>query len=112
MKSSKLGTQSLLLSLSVGSLLSPFACQCLIAAQQRQKALADQHRTEKVFSVGDEVLLSTKHLNIKHGEVRRKLLSPKFGLVHLKSCRLWVPSRTSEDVSRLAYPSCVSRVSS
>ena len=54
-----------------------FARQCLIAAQQRQEALADQHRTEKVFYVGDKVLLSTKHLNIKHGEKRRKLL-PKW----------------------------------
>ena len=54
-----------------------FARQYLIAAQQRQKAFADQNRTEKVFSVEDKVLLSTKHLNIKHGEVRRKLL-PKW----------------------------------
>ena len=54
-----------------------FARKCLIAAQQRQKAYADQRRTEKTFSVGDKVLLSTKYLNIKHGETSRKLL-PKW----------------------------------
>ena len=53
------------------------ARKMLIAAQQRQKAFADQHRTEKVFSVGDKVLLSTKYLNIKHSETNRKLL-PKW----------------------------------
>ena len=54
-----------------------FARNCLIAAQQRQKAYADQRRVEKVFSVGDKVLLNTKHLNIKHAETNRKLL-PKW----------------------------------
>ena len=54
-----------------------FARKCLIAAQQRQKAYADQSRVEKVFSVGDKVLLNTKHLNIKHAETNRKLL-PKW----------------------------------
>jgi transposase InsO family protein len=34
----------------------------LIAAQQRQKAFADQRRVEKVYKVGDQVLLSTKYL--------------------------------------------------
>ena len=54
-----------------------FARNRLIAAQQRQKALADQHRTEKVYSVGDKVLLNTKYLTIKHSETNRKLL-PKW----------------------------------
>lgn len=54
-----------------------FARNCLIAAQQRQKAFADQNRKEKEFSVGDQVLLSTKYLNIKHAETNRKLL-PKY----------------------------------
>jgi hypothetical protein len=54
-----------------------FARKTLIAAQQRQKAFADQRRTEKVFSVGDQVLLSTKYLKIKHAEKSRKLL-PKW----------------------------------
>jgi hypothetical protein len=38
------------------------ACRCLIAAQQRQKAFADQRRVEKIYKVGDKVLLSTKYL--------------------------------------------------
>ena len=54
-----------------------FARRCLIAAQQRQKVFADQRREEKVFSVGDKVLLSTKYLNIKRAETSRKLL-PKW----------------------------------
>ena len=75
MRELKSCTQSLLLSLSAGNL--AFARKSLIAAQQRQKAFADQHRTERVFSVGDKVLLSTKFLNIKHAETNRKLL-PKW----------------------------------
>jgi hypothetical protein len=49
----------------------------LIAAQQRQKAFADQRRVERVYKVGDKVLLSTKYLNLKHSETSRKLL-PKW----------------------------------
>jgi hypothetical protein len=54
-----------------------FARKCLIAAQQIQKAFADQHRIKKVYKVGDKLLLSTKYLNLKHSEKSRKLL-PKW----------------------------------
>jgi hypothetical protein len=54
-----------------------FARKCLIAAQQRQKALADKRRVDQVYKVGDKVLLSTKYLNLKHSETSRKLL-PKW----------------------------------
>jgi hypothetical protein len=54
-----------------------FARKCLIAAQQRQKALADKRRVDQVYKVGDKVLLSTKYLNLKHSESSRKLL-PKW----------------------------------
>jgi hypothetical protein len=54
-----------------------FARQYLIAAQQRQKALADKNRVEKTLKVGDKVLLSTKYLNLKHIKKSRKLL-PKW----------------------------------
>ena len=54
-----------------------FARKSLIAAQQRQKAFVDQKRTERSFSVGDKVLLSTKYLRLKHSETNRKLL-PKY----------------------------------
>lgn len=37
----------------------------LIAAQQRQKAYADQFRRDAEYAVGAEVMLSTKHINIK-----------------------------------------------
>jgi hypothetical protein len=53
------------------------ARKLLIAAQQRQKAYADEHRIEQSFKVGDQVLLNTKDLNIKHGKTNRKLL-PKW----------------------------------
>ena len=53
------------------------ARKCLIAAQQRQKALADKRRVDQVYKVGDKVLLSTKYLNLKHREPSRKLL-PKW----------------------------------
>lgn len=38
---------------------------CLHAAQQRQKAYANTHRRDVKFSVGDEVLLSTKNIKVK-----------------------------------------------
>jgi hypothetical protein len=53
------------------------ARKLLIAAQQRQKAYADQHRIERSYKVGEQVLPSTKYLNIKHGKTNRKLL-PKW----------------------------------
>jgi hypothetical protein len=53
------------------------ARKCLIAAQQRQKAFADRRRVDKVYQVGEKVLLSTKYLNLKHSETSRKLL-PKW----------------------------------
>jgi hypothetical protein len=53
------------------------ARKLLIAAQQRQKALAEKRRVDRVYEVGDKVLLSTKYLNLKHREPSRKLL-PKW----------------------------------
>jgi hypothetical protein len=53
------------------------ARKLLIAAQQRQKAFANKHRLEQVYKVGDNVLLSTKYLNLKHSKTNRKLL-PKW----------------------------------
>jgi transposase InsO family protein len=44
------------------------ARKLLIAAQQRQKARADKRRVDRVYKVGDQVLLSTKYLNLKHRE--------------------------------------------
>jgi hypothetical protein len=41
------------------------AKKCLVAAQQRQKAYADEFRHDVEFDIGTEVLLSTKHINIK-----------------------------------------------
>jgi hypothetical protein len=51
----------------------------LIAAQQRQKALADKRRVDHVYKVGDKVLLSTRYLNLKHSETSRKLLPEWIG---------------------------------
>jgi hypothetical protein len=41
------------------------AKKCLDAAQQRQKAYADRFRRDFTFAVGSEILLSTKHINVK-----------------------------------------------
>ena len=38
------------------------AKRCMVQAQQRQKAYADQHRRDLEFQVGDRVLLSTKNM--------------------------------------------------
>jgi hypothetical protein len=55
-----------------------FARKCLIAAQQRQKAFANQHCVEKTYKVSDKVLLSMKYLNLKHSEMSCKLF-PNLG---------------------------------
>jgi hypothetical protein len=54
-----------------------FARKCLIAAQERHKAFANQRCVEKVYKLGGKVLLSTKYLNLKHSKTSRKLL-PKW----------------------------------
>jgi hypothetical protein len=56
-----------------------FARKRLIAAQQRQKALADKRRVDQVYKVGDKVLLSTKYLDLKDSESSRKLLPKRIG---------------------------------
>jgi Reverse transcriptase (RNA-dependent DNA polymerase)/RNase H-like domain found in reverse transcriptase/Integrase zinc binding domain/Chromo (CHRromatin Organisation MOdifier) domain/gag-polyprotein putative aspartyl protease len=53
----------------------------LAAAQHRQATYADQNRVEKVLAVGDEVMLSTQHLNLKRPKDRKltsKKLMPKY----------------------------------
>jgi hypothetical protein len=66
-----------------------FARKRLIAAQQRQKALADKRRIDQEFKVRDKVLLSKKYLNLKHSKKSRKLLPKWIGLFEV--CRLWDP---------------------
>jgi hypothetical protein len=63
------------------------ARKCLVAAQQRQKAIADKKRTERIFFVGDRVLLSTKNMNLNHAEKSRKLLTK--WVAPLKTCKRW-----------------------
>jgi hypothetical protein len=46
----------------------------LYAAQQRQKAIADRKRIDMDHAVGDQVLLSTKNMMLKHAERSRKLM--------------------------------------
>ena len=40
-------------------------------AQERQKIQADRKRREQVFHVGEQVLLSTEHLQLKNAPVRK-----------------------------------------
>ena len=42
-------------------------------ARRRMKALADRHRREKEFAVGDRVLLNTKNIELMHSGPSRKL---------------------------------------
>jgi hypothetical protein len=89
------------------------ARKCLIAAQQRQKAFVDKRRVEKVWKVGDKVLLSTKYLNLKHSKTSRKLL-PKwigpFEVVQVSNCG--TRSVQVKNESWVASSSCVSCVAS
>jgi hypothetical protein len=64
----------------------------LYAAQQRQKAIADRKRINIDHAVGDQVLLSTKNIMLKHAERSRKLM-PR-----------WVgPFEVLQRVGNLAY---------
>ena len=47
------------------------ASQMLQRAQERQKIQADRKRREQVFRVGEQVLLSTEHLQLKNAPVRK-----------------------------------------
>ena len=47
---------------------------CLKAAQQRQKAYADQNRSFLEFQVGDEVLLTTEHIPLRNVGTRKLLM--------------------------------------
>ena len=47
------------------------ASQMLQRAQERQKIQADRKRREQVFHVGEQVLLSTEHLQLKNAPVRK-----------------------------------------
>ena len=50
------------------------AKECLVTARHRQKLYADQKRRDVSFSVGDEVLVSTKHIKLKNPGAANKLL--------------------------------------
>jgi hypothetical protein len=64
----------------------------LYAAQQRQEAIADCKRVDIDHAVGDQVLLSTKNMMLKHAEQSRKLM-PR-----------WVgPFKVLQKVDNLAY---------
>ena len=69
------------------------ARELLLAAQQRQKQYADQRRSqEEVFTIGQKVLLSTKHLPLK-GPAERKKLKPR-----------WVgPFEIKQRINEVAY---------
>jgi hypothetical protein len=67
------------------------AKKCLETAQQRQKAYADRFRRDFEFAVGSQVLLSTKHINVKMKGTSKLL--PR-----------WVgPFKVAEKISSVAY---------
>ena len=62
------------------------AMQEVHQAQQRQKTQADQRRREQKFHSGDQVLLSTAHLQLKNAPVRklkRRFVGPFFVVRHV-----------------------------
>jgi hypothetical protein len=67
------------------------AQKLMLSAQQRQKSYADRKRRELEFSVGDQVMLSTKHLKLKTPGCRK--LMP-----------LWAgPYSVSQKIGAVAY---------
>jgi hypothetical protein len=48
------------------------ARRCLERAKESQKFYADAKRCERVFKVGDKVLLSLQNINVRHYESNRK----------------------------------------
>jgi hypothetical protein len=67
------------------------AKKCLQAAQQRQKRIADSHRVDVQFAVGEQVLLSTKNLSLKM-QGSNKLLPRFIG-----------PFKITQQVNAVAY---------
>ncbi len=63
------------------------------AAQQRQAKYADKHRRDITFQVGDQVLLSTEHLQLKGADRR----TPKFSHKYIG------PFKVKRVVNRNAY---------
>lgn len=60
--------------------------------ERDRRLFADAKRSERTYSVGDEVLLSTKNMNLKHAERSRKLLPRYVG-----------PFKIARKVGNLAY---------
>jgi transposase InsO family protein len=52
------------------------ARRAMMRAQERQKKYADQRRRDDTYVVGDQVMLSTKHLGKKKGKLRDKWVGP------------------------------------
>jgi len=59
------------------------AQEALTRAQQRQASYADADRRELELAVGDRVLLSTEHLQLRDAERTRKLTSKYIGPFHI-----------------------------
>jgi hypothetical protein len=55
----------------------------LLLLKQRQKAFADRKRVEQTYAVGDQMLLSTKNMMLKHAEQSRKLMPKWVGPVEI-----------------------------
>ena len=67
------------------------ANQCMAAAQQRQKAYADQKRREVEFKLGQQVLLSSKNIRVR-GPLTAKLMPKWMG-----------PYTISKRIGKVAY---------
>jgi hypothetical protein len=52
------------------------ARRAMMRAQERQKKYADERRRDESYAVGDQVMLSTKHLGKRKGKLRDKWVGP------------------------------------
>jgi len=77
-------------------LLSRLIHQQLLRAQQRMKHQADKHRSERIFSVGDLVCISSSNRTFRHLLLLGVIRSwPSVSLVHSKFCSALARSPTS-----------------
>jgi hypothetical protein len=52
------------------------ARRAMMRAQERQKKYADEKRRDEIYAVGDQVMLSTKHLGKRKGKLKDRWVGP------------------------------------
>ena len=87
------------------------AKKCLEAARQRQKAYADTKRRHIEFQEGEEVLLSTKNINLRMpADGTKKLLPRWIGPFPIAKTQNGTRGKISDVAYRLVLPAHMSRI--